>query len=45
MELTQYEINPKVEIIRNATPSRLYKLALKFEEESEITGSFIFSGK
>jgi phosphoenolpyruvate carboxykinase (ATP) len=37
MDLNQYGIIPKVEIIRNAFPSKLYKLAILFEEEAEMT--------
>lgn len=36
--LSQYEINPK-EVIRNASPAKLYALALKYEHEAEITST------
>jgi phosphoenolpyruvate carboxykinase (ATP) len=42
--LDQYGIKPK-EIIRNASPSALYSLAIKFENEAEITNTGALSLK
>jgi phosphoenolpyruvate carboxykinase (ATP) len=39
MDLKQYEISPKTEVIRNASPAKLYKLAMLFEENPEITNT------
>jgi phosphoenolpyruvate carboxykinase (ATP) len=42
--LLDYGINPK-EVIRNAAPSKLYALAVKYEPEAEITSSGALSLK